>query len=195
MTSFIRAHFSWKRLAPLAFAVALVLAASAARAQDPTKPPPPPPAQPPAQSNGQAPPPAAGESSSRNTPDGLGSSPPPPPSKSAGAPSDTDAALPPFNPLEAEKDVEVGQFYLKQGKYDAAIERFKDASLAVPTYALPWHLMGQAYEKKGDIAESIKSYQKYLKLYPHAPERKKIEDHIIELQKKQEQLAPKGGKK
>ncbi|MFZ0821842.1 MAG: tetratricopeptide repeat protein, partial [Candidatus Acidiferrales bacterium] len=160
----------------------------------PTKPPPPPPAQPPAQSNGQAAPPAAGESSSRNTPDGLGSSPPPPPSKSAGLPGDAEP-LAPFNPLEAEKDVEVGQFYLKQGKYDAAIDRFKDAAKAVPTYALPWQLMGQAYEKKGDVANSIAAFQKYLKLYPHAPERKKIEDHIDELQKKLEQKGQKSGKK
>jgi tetratricopeptide (TPR) repeat protein len=172
----------------------LALAAVAARAQLPTKPPPPPPAQPPAQSNGQAPPPSTGESSSRSTPDGLGSSPPPPRPKSAGPPGDAEP-LPAFNPLEAEKDVEVGQFYMKQGKYDAAIDRFKDATVAVPTYALPWQLMGEAYEKKGDLAKSIAAFQKYLKLYPHAPERKKIEEHIAELQKKLEQQPQKHGKK
>jgi tetratricopeptide (TPR) repeat protein len=193
MTSFARVHFSWRRIAPLALAAFLSLAAGVVRAQDTTKPPPPPPSQPPAQSNGQQPP-ATNESSSRNTPDGLHSSPPPPPPKNAGLPGDAEP-LPAFNPLEAEKDVEVGQFYLKQGKYDAAIERFKDATLAVPTYALPWHLMGEAYEKKGDFAESIKAYQKYLKLYPHAPERKKIEDHIPELQKKLEQQPQKSVKK
>jgi tetratricopeptide (TPR) repeat protein len=193
MASFTRAHFSWGRIAPLAFAAIFTLAVSAARAQDPTKPPPPPPATPPAQSNGQAPPPGAGESSSRNTPDGLRSSPPPPPSKTSGLPGDAEA-LPAFNPLEAEKDVEVGRFYLKQGKYDAAIDRFKDASVAVPTYALPWQLMGEAYEKKGDLADSIKAYQKYLRLYPHAPERKKIEDHIVGLQKKLEEQPQKQAK-
>jgi len=93
------------------------------------------------------------------------------------------------------KDVEIGTFYLKKGKYDAAIDRFMDASRAEPTYAMPWFLMGQAYEKKGDLAGSIKAYQKYLKLYPHAPDRKKIEAHIADLDKKQQQDAQKRGGK
>jgi tetratricopeptide (TPR) repeat protein len=80
---------------------------------------------------------------------------------------------------------------LHKGKYDAAIDRFMDATRVEPTYALPWQLMGQAYEKKGDLGESIKAFQKYLKLYPHSPERKKIEDHIAELQKKQQEEAQK----
>jgi cytochrome c-type biogenesis protein CcmH/NrfG len=87
--------------------------------------------------------------------------------------------------------VEIGQYYLRIGKYDAAIDRFMDATRAVPTYALPWQLMGQAYEKKGNFAESIKAFQKYLKLYPHSPERKKTEDHIADLEKKQQQQTQK----
>jgi eukaryotic-like serine/threonine-protein kinase len=189
MSFFARVKFSWRRIAPLAFIAALAFAAGAARAQLPTKPPPPPPDPPPAQSNGQAPPPAAGESSSKNTPDGLSSTSPP---KSAGLPGDAEP-LPPFNPLEAEKDVEVGQYYVRIGKYDAAIDRFIDATRAVPTYALPWQLMGQAYEKKGDLAKSVSAFQKYLQLYPHSPERKKIEDHIDDMQKKIDQQ--KHGKK
>lgn len=89
------------------------------------------------------------------------------------------------------KDVEVGNFYLKQGKYDAAIDRFKDATVAQPTYALPWELMGEANEKKGDFDESMKAFQKYLKLYPHAPDRKKVEDRIADMQKKLQQAAQK----
>jgi tetratricopeptide (TPR) repeat protein len=184
MSPFASVRFIWKPIVSLAFAAVLALAAGAARAQDPTKPPPPPPTQRPT----QAPPPAAGESSSKSTPDGLGATPPPP--RSAPLPGDAEP-LAPFNPLEAEKDVEIGQYYLRIGKYDAAIDRFMDASRAMPTYALPWQLMGQAYEKKGDLAESIKAYEKYMKLYPHSPERKKIEDHIAELRKKQQQEARK----
>ncbi len=183
-SSIVRPRFCWKHCASLAFAAILSLSAVAARAQDPTKPPIPPPPPPPS----QAPPSSSGESSSKDGAGGLGA--PPPPPRSAGLPSDAEP-LPPFNPLEAKKDVEVGAYYMKNGKYDAAIDRFMDASRAQPTYALPWQLMGQAYEKKGDFAESIKAYEKYLRLFPHSPERKKIEDHIAELQKKQQQEAEK----
>jgi tetratricopeptide (TPR) repeat protein len=183
MSLLARVRFKWKPVVALAFATILALAASAARAQDPNKPPPPPP-QPPA----QAPPPSSGESSSRAPADGLAAVPPPP--TGSGLPGDPEP-LAAFNPLEAQKDVEVGNFYMKQGKYDAAIDRYIDATKAQPSYAAPWQLMGEAYEKKGDLDESIKSYQKYLKLYPHAPDRKKLEDHIAELQKKEQQAAQK----
>ncbi len=113
-----------------------------------------------------------------------------PPPKNAPLPGEPEA-VPAFNPLEAQKDVEVGQFYLKRGNYDAAISRFMDATVAVPTFAAPWQLMGLAYEKKGDLANSIRAYQKYLKLYPHSAERKKIEDHIAEMQKKVDQQTQK----
>jgi tetratricopeptide (TPR) repeat protein len=190
MSLFTRAGFFRKAIASLTFAAMLALGAVAVRAQDPTKPPPPPPppssqSQPPAQSQ------SAGESSSKSgTSDalgatGLGAAPPPPPTKGAGLPGDAEA-LPAFEPLEAKKDCEVGSFYMKQGKYDAAIDRFIDATHAMPTYAMPWQLMGEAYEKKGDFENSIKSYQKFLKLYPSAPDHKRLEDHIAELQKKLE---------
>lgn len=116
---------------------------------------------------------------------GLGAAPPPPAAKGSGLPTDPEP-LPAFEPLEAKKDCEVGSFYMKQGKYDAAIDRFIDATHAMPTYAMPWQLLAEAYEKKGDFENSIKSYQKFLKLYPSAPDHKKIEDHIVELQKKLE---------
>ena len=184
MTSpFTRARFSWRRISSIAFIAILGSLALPAHGQLPPLPPPPPP--PPTK---QAPPPSTGESSSKNPANGPGVTPPPPGTSG----SQSDAEQPPaFNPLEAEKDIEVGQFYLHKGKYDAAIDRFMDATRVEPTYALPWQLMGQAYEKKGDLGESIKAFQKYLKLYPHSPERKKIEDHIAELQKKQQEEAQK----
>jgi tetratricopeptide (TPR) repeat protein len=179
-SSHARARFSWRRVSSIALVAFLALIAVPAHGQHPPSLPPPPPP-PPAT---QAPPPSTGESSSKNPTNGQGVTPPPQGSGDAEQP-------PAFNPLEAEKDIEVGQFYLHKGKYDAAIDRFMDATRVEPTYALPWQLMGQAYEKKGDLGESIKAYQKYLKLYPHSPERKKLEDHIAELQKKQQEEAQK----
>src|SRR6266852_3031411 len=44
---------------------------------------------------------------------------------------------PTWDPLRAEKDLEVGQYYMRKGDVDAAIDRFEDATLAKPGYAIP----------------------------------------------------------
>ena len=94
---------------------------------------------------------------------------------------------PSWDPLRAEKDLEVGQYYMKKGDVDAAIDRFQDATTAKPGYAIPFRFLGEAQEKKGLKKQAIKSYQRYLDLYPHAEDgdkvRKKIEKLYKEIEK------------
>jgi tetratricopeptide (TPR) repeat protein len=88
---------------------------------------------------------------------------------------------PTWDPLRAEKDLEVGQFYLKKGDLDAAIDRFQDAAAAKPGFAIPYRYLGEAQEKRGDKREALKSYRRYLDLYPHAEDAKKIQRKIDKL--------------
>jgi tetratricopeptide (TPR) repeat protein len=81
---------------------------------------------------------------------------------------------PTWDPLRAEKDIEVGQYYMKNGKFDAAIDRFRDATVAKPGYAVPFRYLGEAQEKKGLKRDAIKSYTRYLDLYPHAEDKDRI---------------------
>jgi len=81
--------------------------------------------------------------------------PPKPPDKSKPKPKpNTDTAAtsapdqPTWDPLRAEKDIEVGKYYMHKGDIDAAIDRFDDAVLAKPGYAIPFRYLGEAYEKK-----------------------------------------------
>ena len=90
-------------------------------------------------------------------------------------------AGPDWDPLRAEKAIEVGKFYMKKGDYDAAIDRFRDAAYYHPGYALPFKLLGEAQEKKGLKSEAVKSYEQYLKLYPHAEDREKVQKRIDKL--------------
>lgn len=90
---------------------------------------------------------------------------------------------PMWDPLRAEKDIEVGQFYMKKGDVDAAIDRFQDATLAKPGYAIPFRYLGEAQEKKGLKRAAVKSYTRYLDLYPHAEDRDKIQKRIDRLWK------------
>jgi len=88
---------------------------------------------------------------------------------------------PTWDPLRAEKDLEVGQYYMKRGDYDAAIDRFNDAIEAKPGYAVPYKYLGEAQEKKGVKKQAIKSYTRYLDLYPHAEDADKIRKRIDKL--------------
>ena len=99
----------------------------------------------------------------------------------------TDAATknaddqPKWDPYRAEKDIEVGQYYMKNGKIDAAIDRFQDAIEAKPGYAPPFRYLGEAQEKKGIKRDAVKSYARYLDLYPHAEDKEKILKKIEKL--------------
>jgi outer membrane protein assembly factor BamD (BamD/ComL family) len=85
--------------------------------------------------------------------------------------------------LRAEKDLEVGQYYMHKGDVDAAIDRFQDATLAKPGYAVPFKFLGEAQEKKGLKKPAIKSYQRYLDLYPKAEDADKIRKRVEKLYK------------
>jgi tetratricopeptide (TPR) repeat protein len=129
--------------------------------------------------------------------------PPPPPSaseKSAppvpkAAPINPDIPPPPpdedaqpkkavFDPLGAQKNLEVGLFYLKKGNLDAAIDRFQESARLNTAFAAPYLQLGETYEKKGDPANALKAYKRYLRLYPSSPERKRVESRIADLDKK-----------
>ena len=104
------------------------------------------------------------------------------PKKDTAAKTEDDAKDQPlWDPLRAEKDIEVGQYYMRRGDIDAAIDRFEDAILAKPGYALPYRYLGDAQEKHGMKRQAIKSYTKYLDLYPHAEDAAKIHKRIEKL--------------
>jgi tetratricopeptide (TPR) repeat protein len=112
---------------------------------------------------------------------------PPNPQAAPKAKPNTDSATqsapdqPQWDPLRAEKDLEVGKYYMHKGDVDAAIDRFQDAVVAKPGYALPFRYLGEAYEKKGKKKPATKAYQRYLDLYPHAEDADKIRKKVEKL--------------
>jgi tetratricopeptide (TPR) repeat protein len=72
---------------------------------------------------------------------------------------------------------------MRKGDVDAAIDRFQDATLAKPGYAVPFRFLGEAQEKKGLKNPAIKSYRRYLELYPRAEDGEKIRKRIEKLYK------------
>lgn len=110
----------------------------------------------------------------------------PPPKKNKDNATESADDQPKWDPLRAEKDIEVGQYYMKKGDVDAAIDRFQDATVAKPGYAVPFKYLGEAQEKKGLKKPAIKSYQRYLDLYPKAEDAEKIKKKIEKLYKEAE---------
>jgi tetratricopeptide (TPR) repeat protein len=88
-----------------------------------------------------------------------------------------------FDPLKANKDIEVGTFYFKKGNYDAAIDRFEEAARLQPGLARPYLKLGETYEKIKNLPMAVKSYKKYLELYPAAADAKSVRKRITELEK------------
>lgn len=87
-------------------------------------------------------------------------------------PPEEDADLQPkvysFNPLEASKNLNIGNYYFKVGKYDSAAKRFREATRWNPGYADAYLRLGEACEKLKDQAGAQEAYSKYLELAPDA---------------------------
>ena len=130
------------------------LLALPARAQDQSKQPPAPPAEQPKQPEEQEPP-------------------------------EEDANLEPkdysFNPLQANKELQVGILYFKKNSYKAAAGRFREATRWNPNLAEAWLRLGEAEEKRKNRKDAKDAYSKYLELQPEAKDAAEIRKKIASL--------------
>ncbi len=73
-----------------------------------------------------------------------------------------------FNPLQAENELKIGNFYFKRGSYKAASKRFEEATRWNPTYAEAFLRLGECLEKLHDTKGFTAAYEKYIELAPDA---------------------------
>lgn len=71
-----------------------------------------------------------------------------------------------FNPIEAARDIDVGNQYFKKKKYRAAAFRYLEATRYNPTMAEAFLKLGEAREKLNDKASAIEAFNKYIELAP-----------------------------
>lgn len=98
-------------------------------------------------------------------------------------PPEEDESLKPkeygFNPLQAAKEIKVGEFYFKKGNYKAAALRFDEATKWDPSSPEAFLKLGESLEKLKDAGGAKAAYRKYLELAPDAKNadaiRKKIQ--------------------
>jgi tetratricopeptide (TPR) repeat protein len=82
------------------------------------------------------------------------------------APSNGVMEMKPWDPHEADKDVEVGMFYFKRNNYRAAEARYRDALKWQDNHGEARYRLGQVLEKEGKKAEARQNYEAYLKILP-----------------------------
>ena len=79
----------------------------------------------------------------------------------------------------------------------ATLDRFTDATQFEPGLARSYSLLGEAYERKGDVDNALVAYRKYLQLLHNGPDRDKVQKHIEKLEGQsghaQEQTKEKSG--
>jgi tetratricopeptide (TPR) repeat protein len=68
----------------------------------------------------------------------------------------------PYEPPSASKSVEIGNFYLRRKRYNAALSRFQEAAATDPYYAPAYLGLGRVYEKIGLKEKALSAYHKYL---------------------------------
>lgn len=100
-------------------------------------------------------------------------------------PPEEDANLKPkeysFNPLQANKELEVGNEYLKKHSYKAAAGRFREATRWNPNLAEAWLRLGEAEEKRKNLKDAKEAYAKYLELQPEGKDAAELHKKIARL--------------
>lgn len=71
-----------------------------------------------------------------------------------------------FNPLQAQKEFNIGNFYFKKGSFKAASLRYDEATKWNPGYADAWYRLAEAREKMKDADGAKQAYKKFLEVAP-----------------------------
>ncbi len=83
-----------------------------------------------------------------------------------------------FNPLQAKKEMDTGNFYYKKGNYRAAASRYLEATLWDDANPEPFYKLGEAYEKLEDYRRSREAYNKFLQLTDDKGKAKDVREKI-----------------
>lgn len=88
------------------------------------------------------------------------------------------------NPKLAVQNVNIGNYYLKQKNYAAAIQRFLEAIEYQVDLIPAYEGLGRAYEKNGDILKAINAYKGFLEKNPDSPNASGFRTKIAKLERK-----------
>jgi tetratricopeptide (TPR) repeat protein len=95
---------------------------------------------------------------------------PPQPPVEAAEPEEEDESAKPIvytlNPLQAENELRIGNFYAKKGSHKAAAKRFEEATRWNPSLGEAFLRLAETREKLSDWKSAQAAYKKYLEIEP-----------------------------
>ncbi len=71
-----------------------------------------------------------------------------------------------FNPIQAKKDLKIGNFYTRKGNHRAAAGRYLEATKWNPSYAEAYWRLGRSREKLKQPSDALEAYRRFLQLAP-----------------------------
>jgi tetratricopeptide (TPR) repeat protein len=97
-----------------------------------------------------------------------------------------------FNPVQAAKELKIGNFYWKKGSFRAAAGRYEEATKWDPDFADAYWKLAEAHEKvaEEELVETKKvvardaarsAYEKYIELKPDSKQAKKARERLAQL--------------
>ena len=96
----------------------------------------------------------------------------------------TEAAAPKEpNPKLAEKNVNIGNYYLKMKNYAAAAQRFQEAIEYKSDLITAYDGLIRSYEKNGDIPKAIAACKAFLEKNPQSPRVADFRTRLAKLEK------------
>jgi tetratricopeptide (TPR) repeat protein len=128
------------------------------------------------------------ESSSKDTKIDLA----PPPGELTGSPATSPARkgasdvqeMRPWDPHKADKNIEVGDYYMHLKNYRAAISRYQEALKWEDNNAIAMFRLGQAFEAVGKYQQAREQYAGYLKILPEGKYATEAQNKVERLENK-----------
>jgi tetratricopeptide (TPR) repeat protein len=93
-----------------------------------------------------------------------------------------------FNPIQANKDLKVGDFYAKKGSHRAAVGRYLEATKWNPSFAEAYWKLARSREKLKQPAQALDAYRKYVELDPDSKQAREARKRIADIEARQEKL-------
>jgi predicted Zn-dependent protease len=103
--------------------------------------------------------------------------------KSEGAAAEA-TAKPEYNPLKADKSINIGKYYFEHGKYAAAIGRFQEAIRYRPDNPDAYRLLARSYDKQKKYKEAIAALLEYEQKFPKSPYLDQLRQERLRLEQK-----------
>jgi len=88
------------------------------------------------------------------------------------------------DPNLAAQNVNIGNYYLKQKNYAAAIQRFLEAIEYQADLLPAYEGLARAYEKNGQILKAVDAYKDFLQKHPDSPKIEQFRSRLARLEKK-----------